>query len=75
MRFASAIGVARPLTPAGFGMVAMVSPILGFLSTFNDLGFGQAIVQSPEITSGAIKLSTAASPTLISMFRQNRAEI
>ena len=50
-------------------------PILGFLSTFNDLGFGQAIVQSAEITSGAIKLSTAASPTLISMLCQNRAEI
>ncbi len=32
----------------------MVSPILGFLSTFNDLGFGQAIVQTPEITKDQI---------------------
>jgi PST family polysaccharide transporter len=50
IKFGSAIIVARLLTPADFGMVAMVSPILGFLSTFNDLGFGQAIVQSTEIT-------------------------
>lgn len=50
IKFGSAIVVARLLTPADFGMLAMVSPILGFLSTFNDVGFGQAIVQSPQIT-------------------------
>jgi PST family polysaccharide transporter len=49
-KFGSAVVVARLLTPADFGMVAMVSPILGFLSTFNDLGFGQAIVQTPNIS-------------------------
>ncbi|ADW71496.1 lipopolysaccharide biosynthesis protein [Granulicella tundricola] len=54
IKFGSAIVVARLLTPADFGMVAMVSPILGFLSTFNDLGFGQAIVQSPDITKEQI---------------------
>ena len=53
-KFASAVVVARLLTPADFGMVAMVSPILGFLNTFNDLGFGQAIVQTPEITKDQI---------------------
>ena len=35
IKFGSAIWVARLLTPADFGMVAMVSPILGFLNTFN----------------------------------------
>ncbi len=53
-KFGSAVVVARLLTPADFGMVAMVSPILGFLGTFNDLGFGQAIVQTPEITKNQI---------------------
>jgi PST family polysaccharide transporter len=50
IRFGSAIAVARLLNPAAFGLVAMVSPILGFVSTLNDLGFGQAIVRAPEIT-------------------------
>ena len=50
-KFGSAIVIARLLTPADYGMVAMVSPILGFLSTFNDLGFGRAIVQSPDISN------------------------
>lgn len=49
VKFGSGIVVARLLTPADFGMLAMVSPILGFLGTFNDLGFGQAIVQSHKI--------------------------
>lgn len=50
VRFASAAVVARFLSPAEYGLVAMVSPILGFISTFNDIGFGQAIVRSPNIT-------------------------
>jgi PST family polysaccharide transporter len=54
IRFGSAIVVARLLSPAAFGLVAMVSPILGFVSTLNDLGFGQAIVRAPEITSRQI---------------------
>ncbi len=53
-KFGSAVVVAHLLTPADFGMVAMVSPILGFLGTFNDLGFGQAIVQTPDITKNQI---------------------
>ena len=53
-KFGSAVVVAHLLTPADFGMVAMVSPILGFLGTFNDLGFGQAIVQTPDITRDQI---------------------
>ena len=50
VRFGSAAVVARFLSPAEYGLVAMVSPILGFLSTFNDIGFGQAIVRAPDIT-------------------------
>lgn len=54
LKFGSAIVVARLLSPAEFGLVAMVSPILGFLSTFNDLGFGQAIVQTPSLYPRAL---------------------
>ena len=54
IKLGSAIAVARLLNPADFGMLAMVSPILGFLNTFNDVGFGQAIVQSPVISKNQI---------------------
>jgi polysaccharide transporter, PST family len=54
IRFGSAVVVARFLSPAEFGLVAMVSPILGFVSTLNDLGFGQAIIRAPEITARQI---------------------
>lgn len=49
LRFGSAAVVARFLSPGEYGLIAMVSPILGFLSTFNDIGFGQAIVRAPVI--------------------------
>jgi PST family polysaccharide transporter len=54
IRFGSAVAVARILNPAAYGLVAMVSPILGFVSTLNDLGFGQAIVRAPSITARQI---------------------
>ena len=54
IRFGSAVVVAHLLSPAEFGLVAMVSPILGFVSTLNDLGFGSAIIRAPEITSRQI---------------------
>ena len=50
IKFGSSIVVARLLSPAAYGLIAMVSPILGFVGTLNDLGFGQAIVSAPEIT-------------------------
>ena len=44
----------RLLDPAQFGIVAMVSPILGFVGTLNDLGFAQAIVQRRDITAAQV---------------------
>lgn len=50
LKFGSALVLGRLLGPADFGLVAMVNPILGFVSTLNDLGFAQAIVQRRDIT-------------------------
>ena len=53
-KFASTVVLGRLLSPAEFGLVAMVAPILGFVSTFNDLGFGQAIIQRRDISERQI---------------------
>lgn len=49
-RFASVVILARLLSPADFGLVAMVTPIVGFVGTINDFGFAQAIIQRRTIT-------------------------
>jgi PST family polysaccharide transporter len=54
LKFGSAIVLGRLLGPAQFGLVAMVAPILGFVSTLNDLGFAQAVVQRRDITQEQI---------------------
>lgn len=56
MKFGSTAVLGRLLDPAAFGIVAMVAPILAFVSTLNDLGFAQAVVQRRDIT--AVQVST-----------------
>ena len=56
LKFGSAVALGRLLGPAQFGLVAMVSPILGFVSTLNDLGFTQAIVQRRDITAAQVSM-------------------
>src|SRR5262245_60544136 len=46
----SAMSLARLLNPADFGLVAMVSPIAGFISLFQDLGLSMATIQRERIT-------------------------
>lgn len=46
----SQILLARLLEPADFGIVAMVAPILGFVTVMADLGIVQSIVQRPVLT-------------------------
>ena len=46
----SQIILARLLLPADFGILAMVAPILGFVTTMADLGVVQSVVQRPHIT-------------------------
>lgn len=50
MSIGSQILLARLLLPAQFGIVAMVAPVLAFVSLFNDLGLSQAVIQREEIT-------------------------
>ena len=68
LKFGSALVLGRLLGPAQFGLIAMVSPILGFVSTLNDLGFAQAIVQRADITprqmSALFWINTALSVVL-----------
>lgn len=45
----SVIVLSRLLSPEDFGLVASVTPVIGFVSMFQDLGYGQAIVQRRDI--------------------------
>jgi O-antigen/teichoic acid export membrane protein len=48
------IALARILTPADFGLVAMVTVLTGFVSLFKDAGLPQATIQRQEITHSQI---------------------
>jgi polysaccharide transporter, PST family len=48
--------LARLLSPAAFGLVAMAAPILAFIRMFADLGLSQATIQRTEITQGELSL-------------------
>ena len=49
VQLGSQVVLARLLFPADFGLLAMISPIIGFILVFNDMGLGQAIVQRPVL--------------------------
>jgi len=42
--------LARLLTPAEFGLVAMATVVIGFVNLFKDLGTSAAIIQNREVT-------------------------
>jgi PST family polysaccharide transporter len=46
----STIIVARILSPSDYGVIAMTSPIAGFVMIFQNLGLNQAVIQSKTIT-------------------------
>jgi O-antigen/teichoic acid export membrane protein len=50
----STMVLARLLTPADFGLVAMVTVITGFVGLFKDLGLSQATVQRSHITHAQV---------------------
>ena len=54
VQFLSVVILSRLLSPQDFGLVACVSPVIAFVSMFQDLGYGQAIVQSREISQEQI---------------------
>jgi PST family polysaccharide transporter len=49
-QFVSLIVLARLLTPADYGVFAMVMPFVWLLITFNDLGLASAVLQQPDLT-------------------------
>lgn len=50
MQTVSTVVLARLLTPADFGLVAMVTAVSGLGQAFADLGLSEATIQRPEIT-------------------------
>src|SRR3569833_2302972 len=54
VQFASVVILSRLLTPQDFGLVACVAPVIAFVSMFQELGYGQAIVQRREISQQQI---------------------
>lgn len=50
LQMASVVILSRLLTPSDFGVVAMTSPVLGFMMIFQDLGLSQAAVQRTVLT-------------------------
>lgn len=54
VQITSVVVMARLLSATDFGLVAAVTPVIAFISMFQDLGYGQAIVQRKEISSEQI---------------------
>lgn len=50
IQMVSTVVLARLLTPADFGLIAMVTAVTGFASLFKDLGLSMATVQKAEVT-------------------------
>jgi O-antigen/teichoic acid export membrane protein len=81
------IVLARLLTPADFGLVAMVTAVTGLAQVFADLGLSEATIQRPEITPeqvnalfwinsavglGLTLLTAALAPVLAWFYREPR---
>lgn len=66
--FANTIILARILTPDDYGLMGMAMVVCGFITFFNEIGLGSAIIQRENITSkqlnGAFSISLLASTVL-----------
>jgi PST family polysaccharide transporter len=58
MKFVLALGstaiLARILTPADFGLIAMVMAIIGFIAIFKDLGLSMATIQRADVSHAQV---------------------
>ncbi|XZE55539.1 lipopolysaccharide biosynthesis protein [Planctomycetaceae bacterium SH139] len=52
VHLASTVILARMLTPADYGIIAMVTAITSFAGLFRDLGLSSAAIQKKDLTSG-----------------------
>lgn len=50
----STVVLSRLLAPTDFGIVAMVAPIVAFVSLFQDLGLQQAIIQARDVSRAQV---------------------
>ena len=50
----SVIVLSRLLTPRDIGLIAMIGPIIAFLSMFRDMGLLQAVIQRRSLTYGQL---------------------
>lgn len=50
LQFGSQIALARLISPADFGLVAMIGPVLMLVQIFNELGLSQATIQRAVIS-------------------------
>jgi len=79
--------LARLLSPDDFGLVGMVTSLVGFLTIFKDLGLSAATIQRPEITHAQVStlfwvntgfglllavLTLAAAPLVTSFYHEPR---
>ena len=53
------LAVIRLLTPADYGLLAMATVFVAFLSMFSELGLGAAIVQKKDVDEGLLKRAFA----------------
>jgi O-antigen/teichoic acid export membrane protein len=87
IRTASTVVLARLLTPADFGLVAMVVAITSLATAFADLGLSEATIQRKEITPdqvsalfwinvaigmGLTLITMASAPLLASFYKEPR---
>lgn len=54
MQLGSTVFLARLLTPEDYGIVGMVTVLLGFLTLFKDMGLSQATIQKSEINQAQV---------------------
>ena len=50
----SVLVLSRLLTPRDFGLVAMIGPVIAFLSMFKEMGLLQAVIQKKDLTYGQL---------------------
>lgn len=56
VQMATTMVLARLLTPADFGLVAMVTAVTGFVSLFKDMGLSTATIQRAQITHDQVSM-------------------
>lgn len=77
--FINTLILARILLPADYGLMAMAMVVTGFISFFNEIGLGSAIIQRPELTArqlnGCFYVAMATSLLLYGLTYFSRGQV